>query len=123
MPAPTRPPLGPVFAGGCAGVLLRAVLTEGVDPAAGTWPWPTFAVNVAGALLLGWLVARPPADNRVRAGWGAGFCGALTTFSTLQIEVIELADHGHATLAALYGAASLLAGVAAVALGRRGSTA
>lgn len=107
-----------MFAGGCAGVLLRAGLLEGAGPRADAWPWPTFACNVAGALLLGWLTARPPGGDRAAAFWGPGLCGALTTFSALQVEVVDLADAGHAALAVLYAAASLAAGLAAVLLTR-----
>lgn len=114
-----RPPLAAVFAGGCVGVLVRAGLLEAIDPDPAAWPWPTFAVNVAGALLLGWLMARPLASDPTRAAWGAGFCGAVTTFSTLQVEVLDLAEHGRGGLAVLYAACSLAAGVAAVHVMRR----
>lgn len=43
---------------------------------------------------------------------GAGLCGGLTTFSTLQVEAIELARDGHPGLAAAYLAASVGGGLA-----------
>lgn len=114
-----RRQLAAVFAGGCLGALVRSGLTEAADVGPGAWPWPTFAVNVAGALVLGWLAVQPRLDPRTRSLWGPGFCGALTTFSTLQVEVLDLAGDGHAALAVLYAAASVAAGLAAVSLARR----
>jgi len=45
---------------------------------------------------------------------GTGFCGALTTFSTFQIELLQLARHHHPGLAALYLAGSIGSGLVAV---------
>ena len=52
----------------------------------------------------------PPSTYR-RPLLGTGFCGALTTFSTLQIEIIRLGRDGHEGLAGSYLAASLVAGL------------
>jgi CrcB protein len=108
-----------VFAGGCLGALARAGLAEAVVDHPGRWPWVTFGVNVAGAALLGYFVTRlqerlPPAAYR-RPFLATGLCGALTTFSTLQVELLKMIDHGHAGLALGYAAASLVAGFVAVA--------
>ena len=46
-----------VMAGGAAGTLARAGLHEALPVTPGTWPWATLIANVAGTLLLGWLVA------------------------------------------------------------------
>jgi fluoride ion exporter CrcB/FEX len=43
---------------------------------------------------------------------GTGFCGALTTFSTFQVETIRLARDGHALLAFSYATVSMAAGMA-----------
>jgi CrcB protein len=75
-------------------------------------------VNVAGAFLLGYfatrLQERLPLSSYRRPLLGTGICGALTTFSTLQIEVLKMLDDGRAGLAVGYVAASLAAGFAAV---------
>ena len=44
---------------------------------------------------------------------GTGFCGALTTFSTFQVQMVELGDDGHVPLAAAYLAVSVVVGLAA----------
>ncbi|XTZ13125.1 fluoride efflux transporter CrcB [Micromonospora echinospora] len=56
-------------------------------------PWGTLAVNVAGSLLLG-VVLATPVDPAVAAGLGTGFCGALTTWSTLSYETLRLGRDG-----------------------------
>jgi CrcB protein len=107
-----------IFAGGCLGALARAALGEWLPHAPGEWSWPTFAANVAGAALLGWAVTRlqermPPSAYR-RPLIGTGFCGALTTFSTLQLELLDMTDAGRAGLALGYAATSLAAGFGVV---------
>lgn len=113
-----RRELAAVFAGGAIGTALRAALTElfPTDPA--SWPWPTFSVNVLGAVLLGYFVTRlqerlPLSDYR-RPMLGTGLCGGLTTFSTMQVEILKMLDHGEYGLAAGYTAASVAAGLLAV---------
>jgi fluoride exporter len=115
-----RRELAAVFVGGCAGALARALLGEAFPHEAGEWPWATFGANVAGAFLLGWLVTRlqerlPPTAYR-RPLLGTGLCGALTTFSTLQLELLEMLDDDRIGLAATYAGATLGAGCLAVAL-------
>jgi len=107
-----------IFVGGVAGALARAGLDEVVPWNGHDWPWSTFLANVAGTLLLGYIATRlqerlPPSTFR-RPLLATGFCGALTTFSTLQIELVELAREGHAGLAAAYLAASVGCGLLVV---------
>jgi CrcB protein len=109
-----------VAVGGALGALGRVGLAE-AWPATG-WPWPTLLANVAGSLLLGWAVVALPAVGRSGVGLlavGTGFCGALTTFSAFQIELITLGRAGRPALAVGYAAVSLTLGLAAAAAGRR----
>jgi CrcB protein len=108
-----------IFAGGCAGALARAGLLELTPTHAGQWPWVTFGVNVAGSLLLGWIATHRSPASRTRALIGTGFCGALTTFSTLQLELLEMLDAQRVGVAVLYVSGSVIAGLAGVALGAR----
>jgi CrcB protein len=48
---------------------------------------------------------------------GAGFCGALTTFASVVVDADRLVAHGHAGSAAAYLLLSIVAGIAAAALG------
>jgi CrcB protein len=112
--------LAAIFVGGIIGALARLGLVEALAPTPGEWPWATFVANLVGALALGYfttrLQERLPLSAYRRPFLGTGFCGALTTFSTLQLELLQMLDHGEAGLAAAYAAASLVAGSLAVAL-------
>lgn len=102
-----------IYAGGVAGALIRVGLARAFPPAAGSWPWPTFAVNLIGALLLGYFFALfrdRPVESLHHPFIATGVCGTLTTFSTLQLELYELVDEGDPGLAAAYLAATLAAG-------------
>ena len=109
-----------MFAGGFAGALARLGLVEALPHGTLEWPWPTFIANLVGAFLLGWfatrLQERLPLSAYRRPLLGTGFCGALTTFSTVQVELLRMIDAGDWGLAAGYAAASLAAGFAAVLL-------
>ena len=112
--------LAAVFAGGAAGAIVRALVAEALPHDPGAWPWGTFLVNVAGAFVLGLVVTReqerlPPSSYR-RPLLGTGFCGALTTFSTMQVELLWMLDAGDLGLAAAYALASVAAGFGAVML-------
>jgi fluoride exporter len=109
-----RRELGAIFLGGALGALLRAGLAEAFPVGAAEWPWATFLVNVAGAALLGyWFTALPHTSYR-RPLLTTGFCGALTTFSTVQLELVEMIDAGRVGLACLYLGASIAAGLVGV---------
>lgn len=121
--SPARLRICSILLGGGAGALARAGLAQALPGAAGSWPWATFGVNLAGAFLLGWLLTRLTERIAVTRYWrtllGTGFCGGLTTFSTLQIETITLARGGHAGLAAVYVAVSTVLGLACAVVGTR----
>lgn len=102
-----------VFTGGAVGTVLRAVVETLLTPAPGHWPWATFAVNIVGAAVLGYVAARFAEDSYRRPLLGTGFCGGLTTFSTMQVELFVMIDRGHLALAATYAAASITAGLLA----------
>lgn len=123
MPVEDRSPprgreLAAVFAGGAVGGLLRTVLVAGHPQPATSWPWVTFAVNVVGAFLLGCLLTglrrRPTPSVLLGPLLGTGLCGGLTTFSTMQLELLRMIDGRAYALAAAYAACSIAAGLLAV---------
>jgi fluoride exporter len=115
------PIVAAVFAGGCVGGLARYAATTHWPGAVGGLPWSTLVVNVVGAFVLALLVV-VVADvlgpsTYLRPLVGTGFCGALTTFSSVVVVTDRLAVHGRAGLAAAYLAASIAGGLAAGMLG------
>ncbi|WP_406045491.1 fluoride efflux transporter CrcB [Micromonospora sp. NBC_00898] len=80
------------------------------------FPWGTLTVNVVGSLLLG-AVAAVPAAPAVTALVGTGFCGALTTWSTLSYETLRLTREGARFHAVANALASVVAGLGAASLG------
>jgi CrcB protein len=82
------------------------------------FPWGTLAVNVVACLLLGLLAG---AGSAVAPGLalalGAGFCGALSTYSTFSYETLRLLEAQVRLLAAANVILSLTLGLAAGVLG------
>ena len=120
MPRVDRREVAAIFAGGALGTLLRASLAEAFPHPATAWPWPTFTVNVVAAFLLGYFVTRLqerlPLSSYRRPLLGTGLCGGLSTFSTMQVEILKMIDAHAWGLAAGYAAASVTAGFAAIYL-------
>ena len=118
-----RRELGAIFLGGAIGALLRSGLAEALPSPASGWPWATFLVNMIGTALLGYWFTTLPHTRYRRSLLTTGFCGALTTFSTVQLELLEMLDAGRLGLASLYLAISvavgLLAAHASTAIARR----
>lgn len=111
-----------VAVGGVAGAGLRWAVLTSVDPK--RFPWPVLALNVFGSVLLGMVLAAEGSHPRMRVllhdAAGIGFCGALTTFSTFSLDVVNLVRAGDAALATIYAATSVLGAMAGVALGALG---
>lgn len=80
------------------------------------FPWPTLLINLTGAFLLGLLF-------RLKLGvfWytllGTGVLGGYTTFSTLNVEMLSLADSGQKRTLKHYLLASYLGGLTLVTAG------
>jgi fluoride exporter len=113
-----RRELAAVLIGGFTGTLARAALGELLPSGGPSWPWATCLVNVAGAFLLGYLATRLqerlPLSAYRRPFLGTGVCGGLTTFSTMQLELLRMLDAGRIGLAVAYAGVSIIAGFAGV---------
>jgi fluoride exporter len=116
-----RRELAAIFIGGAIGGGTRTGLSALASTPAGHWPWATFAVNLAGCFLLGYFVTRLqerlPITAYERPLLGTGVCGGLTTFSTVQLELLRMLQHGAVALAVVYVVVSAAAGFLGVALG------
>lgn len=120
LPHIDRRELAAIFAGGAIGTIARVALAEAAPHDQGAWPWATFAVNIVAAFLLGYFVTRLqerlPLSSYRRPLVGTGLCGGLSTFSTMQVELLEMIDAHRYGLALAYTGASLAAGYVAVLL-------
>jgi CrcB protein len=127
-PAPAQPrqrratphpgTIAAIAVGGAAGTLGRVELTRLIPTVTNGFPWATFAANVTGAFVVGLVIVlvldRLPPTRYLRPLLGTGFCGGLTTFSTLVVEIDLLVKSGHVSMAIAYLAATLCAGMVAV---------
>ncbi len=119
VPEPVRR-FAAVAVGGALGTGLRYAIERGWPASLHDPAWATLLVNVAGAFLLGlavtWLAVRRPADRLLRPLVATGFCGGLTTFSSVTLELVQRGRHGHVGSAALELLATMgLGGAAALA--------
>jgi CrcB protein len=109
-----------VALGGALGAVLRYTVTLLLASAAtrGEFPWATLTVNFAGTALLAVLTALALNGRGLSDGWqiflGPGLCGALTTFSTVAVELVLLVRAGATSQAVLYGAVSFAGSLAIV---------
>jgi len=119
-----------VFIGGGAGSALRFLISMlgqhlRLNPL--SWlgqtlfPWPTFAANLLGCLLIGLFYSlsdRLDWSPDTRLLLTTGLCGGFTTFSTFSNEGLSLIRSGNYTLFALYFFLTLTLGLLCVWIGK-----
>ena len=80
--------------GACAGALLRWQLGLWLNHAGALMPWGTLAANLIGGYLIGLFIGvlqqHPGIDPAWRLLLVTGFLGALTTFSSFSMEVVDM---------------------------------
>jgi len=113
--------LAVIAGGGVVGSLARYGVSVALPPSARGLPWATFVVNVAGCLLIGALmilIVEVWSPHRLlRPFLGIGLFGGFTTFSTYTVDTQRLLVAGAPRLAFAYLAGTLVAALAATALG------
>ena len=102
-----------VGTGGFLGAISRFLLSSAI-----VTPFDTLTVNVLGSFALGMLMYDTEllgyVSPRVRMGFGIGFLGSFTTFSTFAVQSYQMAP----TFAILNIAANVILTLIAVLLGR-----
>lgn len=105
-----------VMAGAAVGAPARFLTDRAIQGGHDSvFPWGTFAVNIVGCFVLGLVTGR--VDPQVQLLVGAGFCGALTTYSTFSYETLRLAEEGSLRYALLNVVGSVVCGVLAAVSG------
>lgn len=106
--------------GGGVGAICRYVLS--LLPVNEKFPYSTLLVNLAGAVLIGFLAGCagriPRLAPELRLLLQTGFCGGFTTFSTFSLETISLLQAGRYLAGGGYAALSLAGCLAGVLLGQ-----
>jgi CrcB protein len=85
------------------------------------FPVGTFSINVSACFMIGFILEYLNHHAGLNPAWryafAIGFIGAYSTFSTFEWETFWDMTHGAFWMGILYVAASLIAGLVAVALG------
>lgn len=86
-----------VALGGAAGACGRYGIFLGMRALVGPlWPAGTLVANLLGSFVLAYLGTRAGRDGAPSGAalsfWTTGFCGAFTTYSTFNLEVLTLAQ-------------------------------
>lgn len=111
------PPLVLVAVGSAVGGMARWSLSSWIDAAHDhDFPWGTFAINVLGAVLIGFVAAIMPREE-LRLLLVTGVLGGFTTFSAYSQQTLALLQEERYGLAALYAAGSVVACLLACWLG------
>ncbi|MFS9281861.1 fluoride efflux transporter CrcB [Streptococcus oralis] len=112
-----------IFLAAMSGGLVRYFISSQL-PASPDFPWGTLLVNYLGIFCLVYLVKGYLAYKGTSKGLvlalGTGFCGGLTTFSSLMLDAVKLLDTGRYLSLVIYLVLSIGGGLLfAYCLGRK----
>jgi CrcB protein len=109
------------LAGGIGAVLRYLVVTWTERAFGQSFPWGVLGVNVVGSFLIALVmvlaVTRAELSPTVRVTLTAGFLGGLTTYSSFNQDTLAMLDRKLYGTAAIYVGVTLIACLAAGALG------
>ena len=113
-----------VGAGGAVGAIVRVWLEQVLDTVP-TFPVGILVANLGGALVIGAALAlvdrlAPSPGQRLRLLIATGFCGGLTTLSSLALAIAQTVSRGAWASAIGYGFVTIVGGLLAVLAGRLG---
>jgi CrcB protein len=118
MPSIDRREIAAIFAGGAVGAVARVWIVQHLSTPDDSWPWAIFVINVSGSFALAYFATRLqehlPQSTYRRPLLGTGFCGAYTTFSTMQVEILQIVEAHRYGLAVGYAFGSIAAGLTAI---------
>jgi fluoride exporter len=107
--------------GGGIGSILRYLISYLLFPTFNHFPLGTLIVNLLGAFVLGFFVARVASlqsiSKEIKTGISTGIIGSFTTFSTLSVEVIQLIQSSHYLWLFLYLSVIVVGGLTLTAIG------
>ncbi|TRD10785.1 fluoride efflux transporter CrcB [Erythrobacter insulae] len=112
-----------VALGGATGSVARYFLGRSLTSVMGegSYPWAILGINTLGSLAMGlvfgWFASHGGGTETQRLLFAVGLLGGFTTFSAFSLEIILMIQRGALGMAALFIAASVIAGVAALYLG------
>lgn len=107
-----------VFIGGGLGAVSRFLVTTALAGKLGNFPLGTLAANFFGSLLMGLVVGLLAGRfESVRLFVAVGFLGGFTTFSSFSAETLALIQSGQIFSAAANVIVSVVAALAACAVG------
>ncbi len=107
-----------VALGGFLGAICRYSLSGFIQSKHNSsFPFGTFIVNLIGSFVLGFLFVRHICQPEIILLFGVGFTGAYTTFSTFQLESVELIRKKKLIMALSYINVSVVLGVFLAYLG------